>query len=70
VSKLVEKKPEKYSVLNVTFSSRTSGREMYDNIESVTEKKRAGMFGPKLAVKNMIFFIDELHMPNKDKYGT
>lgn len=39
------------------------------NIESVTDKKRPGLWGPKNN-KKLIIFIDELHMPNKDKYGT
>ena len=56
-------------VLNLNFSSRTDSLEVQRNIESVTDKRRPGIYGPK-GNKKLIIFIDELHMPKVDKYGT
>lgn len=33
------------------------------------DKRRPGLYAPK-GNKNLIIFIDEMHMPKKDKYGT
>jgi dynein heavy chain len=62
-------KLDSYVVLNMNFSSRTDSMEVQRNIESVTDKRRPGIYGPK-GNKKLIVFIDELHMPNIDKYGT
>ena len=56
-------------VLNINFSSRTSSLEVQKNIESVTDRRRPGLWGPK-SNKKLIIFVDELHMPTKDKYNT
>ena len=60
---------EDYTLLNVNFSSRTTSMEVQKNIESVTDKIRPAIWGPKMN-KKLIVFIDELHMPIVDKYGT
>jgi dynein heavy chain len=62
-------KLDSFVVLNMNFSSRTDSIEVQRNIESVTDKRRPGIYGPK-GNKKLIVFIDELHMPNIDKYGT
>jgi dynein heavy chain len=62
-------KLDSYVLLNMNFSSRTDSMEVQRNIESVTDKRRPGIYGPK-GNKKLIIFIDELHMPNVDKYGT
>ena len=43
--------------------------EVQKNIESVTDKIRPAIWGPK-GNKKLVIFIDELHMPIIDKYGT
>lgn len=66
---LLALKPEEFSVLGINFSSRTDSLEVQKNIETVAPKLRPGIYGPK-GNKKLIVFIDELHMPNVDKYGT
>lgn len=62
-------KMETNVVLNINFSSRTDSMEVQRSVESVTDKRRPGIYGPK-GNKKLIIFIDELHMPKVDKYGT
>ena len=61
--------PEAYSVLSINFSSRTDSMEVQKNIESVTDQIRPAIWGPK-GNKKLMVFVDELHMPIVDKYGT
>jgi len=56
-------------VLGLNFSSRTSSLEVQKNIESVTDRRRPGLWGPK-SNKKLVIFVDELHMPTKDTYNT
>lgn len=60
---------EKNSVLKMNFSFRTKSLEVQNSIDSFCDKRRPGLYGPK-ANKKLIVFIDELHMPQKDKYNT
>ena len=60
---------DSFTVLNINFSSRTDSMEVQKNIESVTDKRRPGIYGPK-GNKKLIIFVDELHMPIIDPYGT
>ena len=62
-------KIESFSILNINFSSRTDSMEVQRSIETVTDKRRPGIYGPK-GNKKLIVFVDELHMPIVDKYGT
>ena len=56
-------------ILNMNFSFRTNSLEIQNNIEMLCDKRRPGLYGPK-GNKNLIVFIDEMHMPKKDAYGT
>lgn len=60
---------EQFSILNLNFSSRTNSLEVQKNIESSTAKIRPAIWGPA-GNKKLIVFVDELHMPIVDKYGT
>lgn len=62
--------PEKYSYLNINFSSRTSSADFQTIIEENIEKKTIKSYGPKTVGKKMIMFIDDLNMPKIDTYGT
>lgn len=62
--------PDNYIILNVNFSSRTSSRNFQDIVEENIDKKTLKSYGPKSAGKKMVLFIDDLNMPNIDKYGT
>ena len=61
---------EKFSFLNINFSSQTSSLDFQNIIEENIEKKTIKNYGPKTVGKKMIIFIDDLNMPTIDKYGT
>ena len=61
--------PEGYSTLSINFSSRTSARDVQVNIESVVDKRSGKSYGPPPG-KKLVVFVDDLHMPKVDKYGT
>lgn len=60
---------ETRAVVTLNFSSRTSSLEVQRNIESLCDKRRPGLYCPR-GGKKLVVFVDELHMPQKDKYGT
>lgn len=61
---------EKYMKLNVNFSSRTTSMDLQLTIEDNIDKRSGRIFGPKIPGKLLIAFIDDMHMPFVDKYGT
>jgi dynein heavy chain len=56
--------------LNINFSSRTTSRDLQANIEDNIDKRSGRIFGPKILGKQLMIFIDDLHMPKVDTYGT
>lgn len=56
--------------LNINFSSRTTSKDLQLNIEDNIDKRAGRVFGPKQPGKKLLIFIDDLHMPFVDKYGT
>lgn len=61
--------PGRNSVLNVNFSARTGSIDLQRAIEGPCDKRRPGQYGPR-GGKKLVVFIDDLHMPRADKYGT
>ncbi len=61
---------ERYTVLNINFSSRTTSMDFQKNVEENIDKRSFKQYGPKTAGKLLIIFIDDLNMPRIDKYGT
>lgn len=61
---------DKYVVLNINFSSRTTSSDFQKNFEENIDKRSFKQYGPKTAGKQLILFIDDLNMPKIDKYGT
>lgn len=53
----------------VNFSGKTSTKNLQDAFEGNLEAKRKTLLGPK-AGKKMIFFIDDVNMPQLDAYGS
>lgn len=58
-----------YIILNMNFSSRTSSMDVQKNLESAVEKRTKDIYGPPMG-KKLIYFIDDLNMPQVDEYGT
>jgi dynein heavy chain, axonemal len=61
---------DKYLVLTINFSSRTTSLDFQKNFEENIDKRTFKQYGPKSAGKQLILFIDDLNMPKIDKYGT
>eukprot|EP01028_Stygiella_incarcerata_P003072 TRINITY_DN1583_c0_g3_i1.p1 TRINITY_DN1583_c0_g3~~TRINITY_DN1583_c0_g3_i1.p1 ORF type:complete len:4602 (-),score=1271.77 TRINITY_DN1583_c0_g3_i1:125-13930(-) len=60
---------EANQVLNVNFSSRTTGADVQATIEDHIEKRTKDTYGPPVG-KRLLVFVDDLNMPTVDKYGT
>jgi len=54
----------------MNFSSRTRSIDVQNILEDNIDKRSGRIFGPKVPGKNLIIFVDDMHMPNVDKYGT
>ena len=64
---LVKADPEAYTSGFINFSGKTTSRNLKDAFESKLEKKRKTLLGPP-GGKKMIFFIDDVNMPQYDEY--
>ncbi|TPX37396.1 hypothetical protein SeMB42_g06902, partial [Synchytrium endobioticum] len=60
---------DRYLLLNINFSSRTSSLTLQKNLEINVEKRTKDTYGPA-AGKRLMVFVDDLNMPSKDTYGT
>jgi len=56
--------------LGINFSSRTNSADLQAIIEDNIDKRSGRVFGPKMPGKKLVIFIDDLHMPKVDTYGT
>lgn len=64
---LVNADPENYVAAFINFSGKTTSKNLKDAFESKLEKKRKTLLGPP-GGKKMIFFIDDVNMPQYDEY--
>ena len=53
----------------IAFNARTSSNALQTVMEQSLEKRTGRQFGPPNR-KKLVFFMDDLNMPNPDKYGT
>uniref|UniRef100_A0A8C2C803 AAA+ ATPase domain-containing protein n=1 Tax=Cyprinus carpio TaxID=7962 RepID=A0A8C2C803_CYPCA len=61
--------PEKYAVKNVPFNYYTTSAMLQAVLEKPLEKKAGRNYGPP-GNKRLIYFIDDMNMPEVDAYGT
>lgn len=60
---------EDYIVTNIPFNFYTTSQMLQAVMESPLEKKTGKKFGPP-GMKKLIYFIDDLNMPEVDPFGT
>jgi dynein heavy chain len=61
---------DKFLVLPINFSSRTTSMEFQNIIEENIDKRTFKTYGPKASGKKLLVFIDDMNMPKIDTYGT
>jgi len=54
---------------SVNFSGKTTSNNLQSAFEDKLEERRKNLLGPPSG-KKMIFFIDDINMPQKEKYGA
>lgn len=59
---------DKYVYTFINFSGKTTSKNLQDAFEGSLEHKRKNLLAPKKAGKTMIFFIDDVNMPQLDRY--
>ncbi|XP_004857611.1 dynein heavy chain 9, axonemal isoform X1 [Heterocephalus glaber] len=68
-AKLASLNPEEYLVKNVPFNYYTTSAMLQAVLEKPLEKKAGRNYGPP-GNKKLIYFIDDMNMPEVDAYGT
>lgn len=61
--------PDNYMVANVPFNFYTTSEMLQVVLEKPLEKKAGRNFGPP-GTKKLVYFIDDMNMPEVDTYGT
>ncbi|XP_077481740.1 dynein axonemal heavy chain 9 isoform X2 [Stigmatopora argus] len=68
-AKLASLNPDNFVVTNVPFNYYTTSAMLQGVMEKPLEKKAGRNYGPP-GKKRLIYFIDDLNMPEVDAYGT
>ena len=61
--------PDSHAVTNVPFNFYTTSEMLQKVLEKPLEKKAGRNYGPP-GNKTMVYFIDDMNMPEVDTYGT
>lgn len=57
-----------FSTIEIGFSAQTSCTQTQDILDGRLDRVRKGVFGPKIG--KCIIFVDDLNMPQKEKWGA
>ena len=68
VQSFLENAGELWTSFPAMLSAQTTSQNLQDIFETKLEKKRKTLLGPPSG-KRMCFFIDDLNMPQLDRYG-
>ncbi|OQV20869.1 Dynein beta chain, ciliary [Hypsibius exemplaris] len=60
---------DNYAVTQISFNFYTTSMMLQNMMEKPLEKKSGRSYGP-VGNKRMIYFLDDMNMPEVDKYGT
>jgi len=60
---------ETYTYITLSFSAQTSANQTQKIIDGKMDRRRKGVYGPP-ANKKGVIFVDDLNMPQKEKFGA
>jgi dynein heavy chain, axonemal len=64
--------PSDFTTIEVGFSAQTSERQTQEIVDNKLERRRKGIFGPKVGTVQgkAVLFVDDLNMPQKEEWGA
>ncbi|KAM7539583.1 hypothetical protein Aperf_G00000039574 [Anoplocephala perfoliata] len=66
---LMEQDKLTHQIIRASFSFRTVAKDLFNCLDANLEKRSKSLYGP-VAGKRLLLFVDDIHMPEIDPYGT